>query len=448
MAVFRISTNFSGVGAQMSNKKSGPIERMLAAAMKVEAHEVRATVLSFLFVFTLMAAYFIIRPVRDAMASDWSRTETSFLWSLTFLFSIIAVVLYGFVISRVRFSRVVPGVYVFFAASFAVFYFGTEFVADPILVDKAFYVWLSVFSLFHTSVFWSFMSGLFSKEQAPRLFAVIASGASIGAIVGPAIPTFFAQDIGVMNLMLISAVMLLVPVPMIGALERLKLGELGNEHLKADLRQAERLGKNPFSGFMLFVRNPYLLAIGTFILMYVTMSTFVYMELREFLAIYERPERAEIQASIDLAVNSLALLTALFATSRLTSRFGMATTLALIPALMVGGWLVVAMIPVLGVLIGLQIVRRAGNYAVTRPGREMLFTVVDNETRFKAKPVIDIVVYRGGDMVTAWLHTGLRETLNFGLGGVALAAAVVAGIWAMAGVYLGRAYNRAGAEDE
>ncbi|MBT6208427.1 MAG: MFS transporter [Woeseia sp.] len=432
----------------MSNKNSGPIERMLAAAMKVEAHEVRATVLSFLFVFTLMAAYFIIRPVRDAMASDWSRTETSFLWSLTFLFSIIAVVLYGFVISRVRFSRVVPGVYVFFAASFAVFYFGTEFVADPILVDKAFYVWLSVFSLFHTSVFWSFMSGLFSKEQAPRLFAIIASGASIGAIVGPAIPTFFAQDIGVMNLMLISAVMLLVPVPMIGALERLKVGELGNEHLKADLRQAERLGKNPFSGFMIFVRNPYLLAIGTFILMYVTMSTFVYMELREFLAIYERPERAEIQASIDLAVNSLALLTALFATSRLTSRFGMATTLALIPALMVGGWLVVAMIPVLGALIGLQIVRRAGNYAVTRPGREMLFTVVDNETRFKAKPVIDIVVYRGGDMVTAWLHTGLRETLNFGLGGVALAAAVVAGIWAMAGVYLGRAYNRAGAEDE
>jgi AAA family ATP:ADP antiporter len=432
----------------MSNKKSGPVERMLATAMKVEAHEVRATVLSFLFVFTLMAAYFIIRPVRDAMASDWSRTETSFLWSLTFLFSIIAVVLYGFVISRVRFSRVVPGVYVFFAASFAVFYFGTEFVVDPILVDKAFYVWLSVFSLFHTSVFWSFMSGLFSKEQAPRLFSVIASGASIGAIVGPAIPTFFAQDIGVMNLMLISAVMLLVPVPMIGALERLKVGELGNEHLQADLRQAERLGKNPFSGFMLFVRNPYLLAIGTFILMYVTMSTFVYMELREFLAIYERPERAEIQASIDLAVNSLALLTALFATSRLTTRFGMATTLALIPALMVGGWLVVAMIPVLGVLIGLQIVRRAGNYAVTRPGREMLFTVVDNETRFKAKPVIDIVVYRGGDMVTAWLHTGLRETLNFGLGGVALAAAVVAGIWAMAGVYLGRAYNRAGAADE
>ncbi len=327
------------------------------------------------------------------------------------------------------------------------FTWAPDWSADATLVDKAFYVWLSVFSLFHVSVFWSFMSGLFSKEQAPRLFAIIASGASIGAIVGPAIPTFFAEEIGVMNLMLISAGMLLIPVPMISALEKLKATELGNEELQADLSQAQRLGRNPFSGFMLFVKDPFLLAIGIFILMYVTMSTFVYMELREFLAPFERAQRTEIQASIDLAVNSLAVLTALFATSRLTTRFGMATTLAIIPVLMVGGWLVVAAVPVLAVLVGLQIARRAGNYAITRPGREMLFTQVDAETRYKAKPVIDIVVYRGGDMVTAWLHTGLRETLNLGLGGVALFAAVVAGIWAMAGAYLGRAYNRADASN-
>ena len=431
----------------MSKDTKGPLSRIVTAATKVEAHEVRATIISFLFVFTLMAAYFIIRPVRDAMASDWSRAETSFLWTLTFFFSIVAVVIYGYVISRVRFSRVVPGVYIFFALTFAAFYFGSAAVTDATLVDKSFYVWLSVFSLFHTSVFWSFMSGLFTKDQAPRLFAIIASGASIGAIVGPAIPTFFAEDIGVMNLMLISASMLLIPVPMIGALEKLKTGELGNEALQADLSQAKRLGKNPFSGFMLFVKDPYLLVIGVFILMYVTMSTFIYMELREMLAVFERAERTQIQASIDLAVNSLAVVTALFATSRLTTRFGMATTLAIIPFLMVGGWLVVAAVPVLGVLIGLQIARRAGNYAVTRPGREMLFTQVDEETRYKAKPVIDIVVYRGGDMLTAWLHTGLRETLSIGLGGVALVAAVIAGIWAMAGTYLGRAYNRADQSD-
>ena len=431
----------------MNSESSGPLSRIIRATTKVEPNELRATILSFLFVFTLMAAYFIIRPVRDAMASDWSRTDTSFLWTLTFFFSVIGVSLYGYIISRVRFSRVVPGVYIFFASSFGAFYVGSQSVADPTLVDKAFYVWLSVFSLFHVSVFWSFMSGLFSKEQAPRLFAVIASGASIGAIVGPAIPTFFAADIGVMNLMLVSAVMLLIPVPIIGRLEKLKVTELGNQGLQADLSQAKRLGKNPFSGFMLFIRNPYLLGIGLFILLYVTMSTFVYMELREFLAVYERPERAQIQASIDLVVNSLAIITALFATSRLTTRFGMATTLGVIPVMMVGGWLVVAAVPLLAVLIGLQVARRAGNYAVTKPGREMLFTLVDDETRYKAKPVVDIVVYRGGDMVTAWLHTALRDVFALSLAGVAIIAALIAWAWAMAGIYLGRKYNQAAASE-
>jgi AAA family ATP:ADP antiporter len=426
----------------MSNESSGPVSRILKATTKIETHELRATILSFLFVFALMTAYFIIRPVRDAMASDWSRAETSWLWTATFFFSVIGVAVYGFIISRVNFSKVVPGVYVFFAATFGAFYLGSGIAPDPTLVDKAFYVWLSVFSLFHVSVFWSFMSGLFSREQAPRLFAVIASGASVGAMVGPSIPGFFAEGIGVMNLMLISAAILLVPLPIIRALEKLKVTELGNANLEADLSQAKRLGKNPFSGFTLFVSNPYLLAIGIFILMYVTMSTFVYMEMREMLAVYERPERAQILGRIDLAVNTLAIITAMFATSRLTTRFGMATTLSLIPVLMVGGWLVVAIVPLLGVLIGLQIARRAGNYAVTKPGREMLFTLVDNETRYKAKPVIDIVVYRGGDMVTAWFHTVLRESFAFGLGGVAIVAAVVAALWAASGAYLGRTYNR------
>ncbi len=416
---------------------------IIRAATKIEPNELKATILSFLFVFTLMAAYFILRPVRDAMASDWTRAEVSWLWTSTFVFSVIAVSVYGGIISRIKFSRVVPSVYGFFAASFAAFYIGSGLVADSTSVDKVFYVWLSVFSLFHVTVFWSFMSGLFSKEQAPRLFAIIASGASTGAIVGPTIPTFFAGDIGTMNLMLIAAGMLLIPIPIIAKLEILKVTELDNADLTADLGQAERLGKNPFSGFLLFVRNPYLVAIGIFILMYVTMSTFVYMELREFLKPFERAERTQILAGIDLVANSLAILTAIFATGRLTTRFGMANTLALIPVLMIGGWLIVAAVPLLTVLIGLQIARKAGNYAVTKPGREMLFTLVDTETRYKAKPVIDIVVYRGGDMVTAWLHTVLRETLAFGLSGVAIIAAVIAGVWAMAGVYLGRTYNQA-----
>ena len=178
----------------MNNESGGPLSRIVRAATRVEPNELRATVLSFLFVFTLMAAYFIVRPLRDAMASDWSRTETSFLWTMTFFVSVIGVMIYGFVISRVRFSRVVPGVYLFFAASFVIFYAGSSLATDPTLIDKTFYVWLSVFSLFHVSVFWSFMSGLFNSGQAKRLFAVIATGASTGAIVGPVIPSFFAES--------------------------------------------------------------------------------------------------------------------------------------------------------------------------------------------------------------------------------------------------------------
>ncbi|MDX1403979.1 MAG: MFS transporter [Woeseiaceae bacterium] len=431
----------------MSNR-SGPLARIITTLTKVEANEIRATVLSFFFIFILMVAYFILRPVRDAMASDWGRAEVSWLWTQTFLFSVVAVSLYGGIISRIRFSHVVPAVYGFFATTFALFWFGTTLVADSTSVDKVFYVWLSVFSLFHVSVFWSFMSGVYSKQQAPRLFAIIGTGASVGAIVGPIVPTFFADDIGTMNLLWIAAALLLVPIPIIASLEKLKKTELGNADLEADLSRAKQLGKNPFSGFMLFVKNPYLLAIGAFILMYVTMNTFIFMELREMLADFDREQRTQIWGGIDLAVNTLTVVTAIFVTGRLATRFGMAPTLALIPVLMVGGWLVVALVPLLAVLIGLQIARRAGNYAITRPGREMLFTLVDSETRYKAKPVVDIVVYRGGDMLTAWIHTGLKETLAFGLPGIAIAGAIVAACWATTGAWLGRQYEQTGSASE
>jgi AAA family ATP:ADP antiporter len=425
---------------------SGPVSRIVRALTKVEPNELRATVLSFLFVFILMTAYFILRPVRDAMASDWSRAEVSWLWTQTAIYSLIAVTVYGGIISRIKFRHVVPGVYGFFATTFALFWFGTTLVADSTIVDKVFYVWLSVFSLFHLSVFWSFMSGVYSKEQAPRLFAIINTGASVGAIIGPSIPTFFVDDIGAMNLLWIAAGLLLVPIPIIAELEKLKVTKLGNADLKADLSQAERLGKNPFSGFMLFFTNPYLLAIGAFILMYVTMNAFINLELREMLAEFDRARRTQIFGGIDLTVNTLTVLTAIFVTGRLATRFGMAPTLALIPILMVGGWLFLAVIPLLAVLIGLQIARRVGNYAVTRPGREMLFTVVDSETRYKAKPVIDIALYRGGDALMAWVHTALKDVLSFGLPGIALLGAIIAVAWALAGAYLGRHYAQADSE--
>ena len=425
-----------------TNANNGPIERIIRTATKIEANELRATILSFLFVFTLMAAYYILRPVRDALSSNWTDAELSWLWTSTFFFSLIAVSVYGTVISRVQFKNLVPGVYAFFSFSFFIFYFGSSLVETFGYIDKFFYVWLSVFSLFHISVFWSFMSDLFSRHQAPRLFGIITTGASTGAIVGPILPTFFSDSLGSSNLMLIAAVILLIPIPIIRKLESLKATDLGNKDVKADLSAQWAIGKNPFAGFGLFFRKPFLFSIGLFILFYVAISTFVYFEIKNLLVDVDSDVRMQIWGGIDLAVNSLAIVTAVFVTSRLATKFHMSITLTLIPVLIVLGLLIVAAAPIISVVAGLQIVRRAGNYAITRPGREMLFTIVDRETRFKAKPVIDIVVYRGGDMITAWAFTALTAGLGFGLSAVAAVGAGIAAIWAVVGVYLGRSYHR------
>lgn len=428
----------------MTNVDRGtPIQRFMDAASKIHPNELRATALSALFIFVLMTAYFMLRPARDAMASDWTDAEVSTLWTINFFISLAAVMVYGFAASNVRFRWLVPGVYVFFAASFLFFYLGTSFVPDPTLVDKSFYVWLSVFALFHVSVFWSFMSDLYNKEQAPRLFAFIAMGASLGTLAGPAIAGLTADIISEKELMIVSAFMLFIPVPLILTLERLKATALGNADVSVDLSK-QTLGKNPFSGFMLFFKSPFLMGIAAFIILYVGIGSFVYFEQKNLLADFERAERREILAWVDLVVNSLTIFTAAFVTSRLTTNLGMARTLALVPAVVCVGMLVLAVSPILVVVLGLQVMRRAGNYAITRPGREMLFTVVSREARFKAKPVIDIVFYRGGDMVWAWAFTGLTTGLGLGLGAVALVGAAIAAIWAGVGVYLGRSFDGLG----
>ena len=408
---------------------------------KVEKHEIKATLFSFLFVVILMAAYYILRPVRDGMASDWTDAEVSWLWTLNFFISTAVVSVYGMAVSRIRFHLLVPGMYVFFAATFVLFYFATNEAGDRTLIDKGFYVWTSVFSLFHISVFWSFMSDLFSKEQAGRLFGIVAAGASVGGIIGPAIPSFFSESLGANNLMLIASLLLLLAIPIILYLQRLKVSELNNEAVAFYLSKA-KIGGNPFAGFKMFFTNPYLLAIGAFIFLYTGISSFVYFELKNLLADFSREERTAIWAQMDLAVNFLSIATGLFATSRLVSRFGMAFTIALIPFIIAGGLVMIALAPMVPVVIGLQILRRAGNYAVTRPAREMLFTRVDRETRFKAKPVIDIVAYRGGDTIMAWAFTGLTQGLGLGLAMVALIGALIALVWGALGVYLGSWFAR------
>ncbi len=423
------------------NASDNPILAFLRSASLVKERELNAVVSSFLFVVVLMSAYYILRPVRDAMASDWSDAEVSWLWTLNFFISTGVVALYGAAVSRFRFKLLVPATYGIFAASFVSFYVLGSFSADRTLIDKSFYVWVSVFSLFHISVFWSFMSELFSKEQSGRLFGVIAAGASVGGLVGPSIPAFFSASLGTDNLMLIASVMLLLTIPIIFHLQALKLTAPG-DHVLPKTTTPKAIGGNPLAGFKAFFSNPYLLCIGLFIFLYTGISSFVYFELKNLLSELTRPERTAIWAQMDLAVNILSISTGLLVTGRIVSRFGMPVTIALVPVLICIGLLVLAISPFLGAVVVLQIVRRAGNYAVTRPAREMLFTRVDRETRFKAKPVIDVVAYRGGDMLMAWLFTGLTQGLGLGLAAVAVVGAGIAALWSVVGIYLGRWFER------
>jgi AAA family ATP:ADP antiporter len=419
---------------------SASFHSLVKKLIKVEPGEIPAAILSFLFIFTLMTAYYVLRPVRDAMASDWTDAELSWLWTLNFFISAGAVLLYGWVVSRIEFRKLVPGIYLFFAGSFLLFYLATHWFEDTRLIDKSFYVWVSFFALFHVSVFWSLMSDIFSRSQSKRLFGLFGAGASIGAVLGPSIPVFLGDILGVYNLLLIAALLLLLLIPIISFLEKTRMPAPGN--MGADSVSIKSIGGEFFDGFIDFLSHRFLLGIGLFILLYTMMSSFVYFELKNVMVEYDRATRTQYWGMMDLIVNSLAIVTALFATSRLATKFGLAVTLALVPVILVFGWLAVAVAPGLALLIGLQITRRAGNYAITRPGREMLFTGVARETRFKTKPVIDIVVYRGGDVLAGWTYTGLAQGIGLGLGAIALVAALIALLWALVAIFLGTSHEK------
>ena len=416
------------------------LNRIAKTTAKIEAHELRAVLLSFAFVFTILASYYILRSIRDGLASDWTDVELSTIWTFTFFISFLVVALYGFACSKIKFKYLVPGVYAFFALTFFSLYILINTLPEFKLTNQIFYVWVSVFSLLNISVFWSFMADIYSKQQATRLFGFIAAGSSLGAIFGPTISLLLATKIGSYNLILVSASLLIVPVFIATVLEKIRASDLGTQEKNQGYDQP--LGANILSGFKEFALNRLLLGIGIFIVLYTGISTFIYFELKNILVDYNQDLRTQIWAGMDLAVNVLAVLTAMFATSRLATRFGLSVTLPLVPIIIILGLLIVAVSPILWVVVGLQIVRRAGEYSITKPAREMLFTIVDRESRFKAKSVIDVVVYRAGDIFWAWAFTGLTQVLGMSLAAIAIVGAFIASMWSLLAIYLGRYFDK------
>lgn len=411
----------------------------LARAVRAQPGELPGLSYAFVYFFSLLCAYYILRPVRDEMGIQGGIEQLQWMFTGTFAVMLLAVPLFGWAVARYPRRRLLPALYYFVVVNLLLFYalFQSEW-ARP-WIARAFFIWVSVFNLFIVSVFWSFMADLFDNAQAKRLFAVIAAGGSVGAIVGPGLTAGLTGYIGVANLLLISSGFLLVALGCIHLLLRWESRSVRAVTSDAGTETSAAIGGSVIDGAVRVLRSPYLLAICLFVLLYTSLSTFLYFEQAHIVrAAFDDSERRTVLfAAIDLGVNTLTVLAQLFVTARLIDQLGLGVTLALVPVGLAVGFLMLAAHPVIAVLVAVQILRRAGNYAITRPGREILFTVLPRTDKYKSKNFIDTVVYRGGDALSAWAFAGLTGW-GLGLAAIAYAAVPLALIWAALGLWLGR----------
>jgi AAA family ATP:ADP antiporter len=425
----------------MTRAEPSPLARLLKAVANVEPEETKAVVVSFVYFALLMGSYFIVRPVRDAMGTVYGVGSLQELYTGTFAASFLLAPAYAWLASRIRLSTFLPWVYGFIAVTMVVFFglFETVERQQDRWVAALFFVWVSTFNVLIISVFWSLMADTFSRSQAKRLFGFVAAGGTVGTIGGPALAASLVDAVGTNALMLISAAGFTITAWLVRVLDREKrrLGATG-EGQRTTLDRT--LAGNPFEGFTLLFRSRYLLMIALFILLMTTISTIIYFQLGDLISktFESREARTRAYAMIDLAVNGSTVFLQLFGTGRLIERYGVAAGLLLNPAIMVVAFVAVAFSPVLLVLGSIQVVRRFAEYAIAKPSREMLFTVVDQESKYKAKNVIDTVVYRFGDVTSAWLSAAV---LPFGVGGLAVAGIIMSACWFPIAYLLGKRYE-------
>ncbi len=413
---------------------------LLSRAVLVRRSELPGLVGGFLYFFFLLCSYYMLRPVRDEMGVRGGVENLQWLFTATFFAMLVAVPIFSALASRFPRRRLIPAVYGFFIACIFGFWGWLESGVASLWAARTFFVWLSVFNLFVVSVFWSFMADTFDHRQAARLFGAIAAGGSAGAILGPGITAGLAAEIGPAPLLPLAAGVLALTLPCMFGLARWS-------HRRRDGGPQAGAAEQPLGGGVLegvraVAGSRYLIGICLFIWLYTTLATFLYFSQAEIVkaAIPDSGERTSVFAAIDLATNTLTVGIQLFATARLVERVGLARTLALVPALVAFGFLALAAAPALAVIATVQVVRRAGNYALARPGREMLFTVVSRMEKYKAKNFIDTVIYRGGDAIAGWAFTGLSAA-GLGLRGTALVAVPLALAWLVVGYWLGRGHR-------
>ena len=402
----------------------------------VKPDEIRALWLGFVFHFLILTGYYIMRPIRDSIAAS-NRLETlPWMFTATLVGMLIANAVFAAIVARMSRRKFIPIAYAFFIFNLALFYVLMRSCppAQQVWIGRALYVWVSVFNLFNTAIFWAFITDLFTVEQGKRLYGFIAVGGSLGAILGAYITKHYVRDIGPANLLAISAIMFAVA----GFLVRFFPSGFAEQKKIVPPRE-EPIGGSIWSGITHIAHSPYLMGLAASILLYTTTSTWAYFQQTDLAreALKSSDERTVFLANLEIWVNSITVIIQIFLTGRLLKWFGVGFTLVSLPFLSMVGFAAMGVVPSLGLLAVFQVARRAAAYALMRPSREILFTVLRREDKYKVKSVTDTLGYRIGDQLGAWSYGGLHA-LSLGLQSISFVAVPVVAGWCALSLWLAR----------
>jgi AAA family ATP:ADP antiporter len=417
---------------------SGSLQ-LLRKVVDFRPNELRALWLGFAFHLLILTGYYILRPIRDSIAAS-NRLETlPWMFTATLVAMLLANILFAAVVARMSRRKFIPLAYGFFIFNLALFFLlmRSSPPGAQIWIGRALYVWVSVFNLFNTAIFWAFMTDLFTVEQGKRLYGFIAVGGSLGAILGAYITKHYVREIGAANLLVIAALMFAIA----GFLVRFFPNSFTDHH-QPDKTKEEPIGGSVWSGITHIARSPYLLGLAGAMLLYTITSTWAYFQQSDLAreSLKSSEERTIFLANLEIWVNSITVLIQIFLTGRLLKWFGVGFTLVTMPVISMIGFAAMGIAPSLGLLAIFQVTRRAAAYALMRPSREILFTVLRREDKYKVKSVTDTLCYRVGDQIGAWSYGGLHA-LGLALSSISFVAVPIVAGWCLLSLWLGKKQN-------
>jgi AAA family ATP:ADP antiporter len=424
--------------ADAPSSRASAFHRLLNKIIDVGPNEIPALAWCWLFIFSLLSSYYILRPIRDQMGVAGGVNNLQWLFTGTLIGMLVLNLPFSYLVKTYPREKFIAISYRFFSANILLFALAL-YSATPeqtIWIGRIFFIWTSIFNLFVVSIFWQMIVDIFTSEQGKRLFGFIAAGATLGAISGSVFTVSTVEHMAPGFLMIGAALMLEVAVFCVRRLSR--LSAVLASRPQAD-QQQQPIGGTLLGGIRDALSSGYLLNVSLFLLLYAVTSTFLYFQQAAVVShsFQSRAAQTALFATVDLGVNVLTLIVQLFLTGRILKRFGVATTLSLLPVFSILGFGAIAFLPTLSSVVGFQLFRRAGNFAIARPTREVLFTVLPREDRYKAKSFIDTVVYRLGDQIGAWSFA-LLTALGLGLTQVSIVAAAISGFWLVNSLWLGR----------